>query len=325
MFMLLYNEGIRDAAEIARRSGIDRRTASNYMRRALRGESLDDRPRSGRPRALTQVHVNTLRQIAREHPGSNTHFYAQQLAQRAGIRVSAETVRKALHRRGFSYRHPKRRVVTSSQKAERVAFARVRLRDSWDMRISCDEAYFNLNRLKNKRWIEVGHEEEAGPPKLTASQEKISIGTVAAVMRGRKLPLAFLPKNWNGGDLTRIFDRVLLPSLGRSVRSRNQYEWMMDNDGRHHQQSWLTFAERMGLRIISPWPSNSPDLQPIENQFSWMKRRVENLAPSTKLELRAAIEQAWAELPLEHVNNSFESMPRRLRAVLRLHGARTKY
>lgn len=324
-FLHYYTRGYRNASEIARLISMNRRTASRYMKRLNSGESLEDRPRSGRPKRLNRLLIAELRRIAKEHPSANLACYTRELHRRKGVTVSRETARKAI--RGHLFKHviPQRRNLTSSHKAERLAFAREHHIDSWDNKISCDEAYFNLNRKKNKRWVEVGHEEDAALPKLTNRQEKISVGVVAAVLWGRKLALGFLPKNWNGANLGEVFDSTILPSLGGTIRSRQQYEWMMDNDGRHREASWLHYVERKRLRVISPWPSNSPDLQPIENLFSEMKRMVEHYAPTTEEELRAAIGRAWRELQIEHVNNCFRSMPERLNEVRRLRGARTRY
>ena len=75
------------------------------------------------------------------------------------------------------------------------------------------------------------------------------------------------------------------------------------------------------------WPGNSPDLNPIENVWSWMKRQLKE-APCTNLEqLKREILELWCQKmeDCEYLRNLVESMPRRLEEVIQREGAMTKY
>ena len=119
------------------------------------------------------------------------------------------------------------------------------------------------------------------------------MGIAVAICRGRKSALAFLPKNWTAEDLVTVFDRDIYPSLGWSNRRGYENELILDNDGRHFSAAWRHYAEQKRLRPIRPWPANSPDLNPIERVFAWMKSYVEDMAPSTEASLREANTEAW--------------------------------
>lgn len=82
---------------------------------------------------------------------------------------------------------------------------------------------------------------------------------------------------------------------------------------------------RRRLRPIRPWPSNSPDLNPIENVFAWLKVYVERAAPSTQQELEAAVRAAWESYPIESTERLMDSMTDRLQAVIDQEGRRIKY
>ena len=47
---------------------------------------------------------------------------------------------------------------------------------------------------------------------------------------------------------------------------------------------------------VNDWPVNSPDLMPIENLWSWMKREVDKKRTKNKTELEAGILNVWEGL-----------------------------
>lgn len=226
---------------------------------------------------------------------------------------------------GYRWRVPVRQRLTKSQREARVAFAWEHLQDSWDETWAYDEAYFQLYRTKNRCWIKVSTEEATAPPHLTRAQERVSIGIAVAISRGRQSALTLLSSNWTADHLMDLFDASLYPSLDWSNRRGHQSRLIIDNDGRHPSHAWLQYMARRRLRPIRPWPSNSPDLNPIENVFAWMKASVEQAAPTTRPDLEAAIREAWRSYPIESTERLMDSMTDRLQAVIDNKGRRIKY
>ena len=72
-------------------------------------------------------------------------------------------------------------------------------------------------------------------------------------------------------------------------------------------------------------PANSPDLNPIENVFSLMKRSVQKDAPSNEQDLRRSIERAWETLTPDVLRSLFKSMPTRMKEVIANKGERIAY
>jgi transposase len=75
------------------------------------------------------------------------------------------------------------------------------------------------------------------------------------------------------------------------------------------------------------WPSSSPDLNPIENVWGLMVRRMrrENFRPQNRQQFIHVISDEWHSLTQEYCQNLVESMPRRLDLVIEKNGAATKY
>lgn len=321
----LFDRGIRSPYLMQKHYGIPYSTAKVYLKKLRRGESLEDRHRSGRPRKLIPTLRRRLAQIKSMHPKKTSAFYSRYLSKQKGIRVGVTTVQRALKELGYRWRLRARRSLTSAQKAKRVLFASTHRHDSWRERWFFDESYFNLYRHGKKYWVRVDTDDAMSLPKLTGAQEKISVGIALAIRHGRKSALAFLPKNWNPTDLCKVFDTTLYPSMMWSNLGKNKNELVMDNDGRHFSDSWKEYVSRKQLRPLDPWPANSPDFNAVENVFGWLKTKVEDMEPSDEQSLREAIKTAWRDFPVSMTETLVESMPRRLEQALARKGGRTKY
>jgi transposase len=81
----------------------------------------------------------------------------------------------------------------------------------------------------------------------------------------------------------------------------------------------------LGIKSLT-WPGNSPDLNIIENLWAILKRKVRARNPKTLWELENTIMEAWEkDISPDIIKNLFNSMPRRIKAVIKSKGGITKY
>ena len=73
------------------------------------------------------------------------------------------------------------------------------------------------------------------------------------------------------------------------------------------------------------WPSQSPDLNPIENLWSILEDRSKKRKVNTKEELIQELRKEWNSLSEDLLLKLSDSMPRRIQAVLAVKGWMTKY
>jgi hypothetical protein len=61
------------------------------------------------------------------------------------------------------------------------------------------------------------------------------------------------------------------------------------------------------------WPANSPDLNPIENLWSWLDRQIAKDLPGDTDQLRASISNNLSNVQEKIIQNLVDSMPTRIR------------
>ncbi|GFX44304.1 transposable element Tcb1 transposase [Trichonephila clavipes] len=72
---------------------------------------------------------------------------------------------------------------------------------------------------------------------------------------------------------------------------------------------------------------HTPDLSPIENMCSMVAQRLTQIThpAATQDQLLQRVEAAWFSVSQEHIQSLFESMPRRLEAVISNNGGYSGY
>jgi transposase len=85
-------------------------------------------------------------------------------------------------------------------------------------------------------------------------------------------------------------------------------------------------VRRPRIRVLK-WPSQSPDLNPIEHLWRHLKRQLAayETEPTSIDELWERVEAEWEEVPAQMCINLIKSMARHVAAVLKAKGGYTKY
>lgn len=134
----------------------------------------------------------------------------------------------------------------------------------------------------------------------------------------------------DGSMDSRKYVAILESSYAETIRMHGfdpSHAWILqDNDPKHTSKHTMAEMKRLGIRAI-PWPSCSPDMNPIEHVWNYLDRplRAHTPRPKNRAELKAIIEQLWYSIPVEYIQELYNSMPRRVDALIRAKGYYTKY
>jgi AAA15 family ATPase/GTPase len=103
-----------------------------------------------------------------------------------------------------------------------------------------------------------------------------------------------------------------------------RFVFQHDNDPKHASLLVREWLQENLIRVMK-WPSQSPDLNPIEHLWEEVERRIRCQNFRNKNELREKIEEVWNEMPQSMLDKLIDSMPRRCAAVIKSKGGPTKY
>ncbi|GBM30300.1 Transposable element Tcb1 transposase [Araneus ventricosus] len=102
-----------------------------------------------------------------------------------------------------------------------------------------------------------------------------------------------------------------------------------DDNAKSHRaliiQNW--FREHKDSFSHMNWPPQRADLNPIENLWDILEHRLRggSFLPQSVQCLGAKLMQTWTIISAETIQNLIETVPRRMRAVIRVKGGPTKY
>ena len=136
--------------------------------------------------------------------------------------------------------------------------------------------------------------------------------------------VAFINGNMNSIMYQEVLESHLLPIA--PVIGGENWTFQQDNASIHKSASTMQWLRDKNVEVLT-WPARSPDLNPIENLWGILARKVyaNGRQFDSKNQLKRAIESEWSKIDIETIHKLFESLPRRIFELLTARGGPTSY
>lgn len=213
---------------------------------------------------------------------------------------------------------------TASEASEVSRFKKDWTAAEWSKVMFSDESKFciSFGNQGPRVWRKRG---EAHNPRCLRSSVKFpqSVMVWGAMSSAGVGPLCFLRSKVNAAVYQEVLEHFMLPAADQLYGDAD-FIFQQDLAPAHSAKATSTWFKDHGIPVLN-WPANSPDLNPIENLWGIVKRKMRYARPNNAEELKATIRATWALITPEQCHRLIDSMPRRIAAVIQAKGAPTKY
>lgn len=269
----------------------------------------------GRAPVMTPRECRRLRTAA-----SNASKSLPKLKRELGITASCQTMRRNLRKMDIHYKRMRcRPPLTPAHRANRVTFCRRYMQQDWNKVWFTDE----------KRWCLDGPDRvgyywhDLGKDPLIRSKRQAGGGSLmvwGGICGGKWTTLSTIPGTLNSEGYQQVLRDHFLPFKGPNE------SLMQDNASVHTSASTKRWLNSSNVDMVE-WPSRSPDLNPIENVWGILVRRVyaEGKQYENLRELQNAIEVCWQDMRAEEIQNLTNSMCNRIFTCIRRNGRHVDY
>ena len=322
--------------KIATKVGCDHTTVLRQLDKLQRAGTMQDAKKAGRPRITSP---RTDRMLVRSSEKNRKATAVDLAAELAGARgkplASVWTVRRRLDDASLHGRRPRKKpLLSAAQQKARLEWAKEHVdwtEEQWAKVLWSDESPFTLfpncgNSFVRRRPGEE-FKEECIAPTVKHGGGKINVWGCCHV-HGTG-PLTRIEGKMDKGVYYKILRYKVAPELRRLAKMDEAgpgWTFQADNDPKHTAKTNKRFTSQNNIKVL-PWPSQSPDLNPMENLWSEIKLRLtlRKDRPKSLDDLFEHVQQEWKALPSSYLKSIVFSMPRRIQAVIENHGGHTKH
>ena len=315
-------------SQISQLYGVSKSSVARIIDKWNKTKSVANNPRSGRPRITTVRQDRILTRLCKNDPRLSSVQLNGIMAKSYQMQCSVSTTKRRLRSQNlFGRRSAKKPLISLKNRIARIKFAKEHLNwtvKDWSKILWTDESKFMMfgtdgikfiRRPKGKRY----------DPKYQLPTVKHGGGNVmvwGCFSRDMVSPIYHIDGIMDQVVYLDIIKKVMLPH----AKQKMPRGWILqqDNDPKHRATSVKNFFGRSKIRVME-WPSQSPDLNPIEHLWEHVDCNLQKIKPKNKTELFQNIKKCWSKIPIDVLIKLVDSMPARCKAVIDSKGYPTKY
>lgn len=310
--------------QIAKQFQTNHRTVGKIIKKKEKYGTVKNIPGRG-PKYCTTARTN--RHILKEI-GGGSKITIKQVKENLNLNCSFTTIRRRLHGGGYWGRIARRTpCLTEKHKAARLKFAKDHIdknEDFWSKVIWSDESKFELfgSTRRQTVWRKNcdSHKSELTQATVKHSKYIMVWGCFSALGLGH---LTEICGKMNAEMYKNTINEHLFESASE-MGILNDFIFQQDNDPKHTSRLFKSYIKEKGIMCLS-WPSQSPDLNPIENLWDELDRRILQIKRKSFSEFKTALFSVWSEIGINIIQNLIKSMPKRLKLVIDAKGGAINY
>lgn len=305
--------------------GRDHSTISKFLKKVENSGSISRLSGSGRPRATTEREDRLILKMQKKDWSISSPNIKSEL----DLQVSEKTIRNRLHEKGLrSYWSVRKPMLSDKNRKARLAWAKVHVTwkpEDWSRVIFSDESPYTL-RFQGRRRVWRHHNERYNIKALSGTvKHDIKVNVWGCFSNQGVGSLCRVNGILDQIQYREILEKFMIPkSKDLLPKKCRTWEFQHDNDPKHTAKSVKEFLAQKKVQVME-WPSQSPDLNPIENLWSILDSNIKDRKPKNADELFEVLEAEWKELDKDILESLIGSMKRRCQAVIVSKGGPTRY
>lgn len=251
------------------------------------------RPGKGRPPILNAIQEQNIIERLDENPFLTARSFAREYG------VADGTISSIIHRHGLScYTAARETRLTEDHRINRVAFCRVML-EMWDEDrlktiVFSDEKIFSTDvSWRSKVYRPYNSRYDPHYVQVIQRSGRITNNYWGAIgYEGPMTDIVRIDGKFNSRQYMRLIRSHVIPLMNRFQEPR---VFMQDNSPIHTAANVMGLFSRQNFELLN-WPPLSPDLNPIENVWSYMENNWPPIHPRNEQTLDVVVKQRWNDL-----------------------------
>jgi transposase len=284
---------------------VSKRTIQRIIKRHKTTNNVERIKGSGRK--ANQFKMNLTKKIIENDNNLSVNDVSRILLDQHNIKYSKSAVYKCLKKSNFVNKIPILKPLLTEEHINcRENWAIFYQNYNWDNVIWSDECNISIqSNKKSKIWI---NKNKKVPIKRVVKYP-INIHIWGCILKNNKLIISIYEKTMSSSKYIDVLKENLLPLI--NSKNDRKLLFQQDNAPCHTSFSTINFFSENKIEVMY-WPPNSPDLNPIENLWNLLKKRIGKIIVKNKDELINAIKTEADKIDVIVINKLIDSMDNRI-------------